>query len=75
MTYNDLDLGGIIPLSDNIIYDAESEDFIITVGNVSIALDSEEFALLVNEITQASKTLEKILMKTPKKITGNQIEN
>ena len=75
MTYNDLDLGGIIPLSDNIIYDAESRDFIITVGNVSIALDSEEFPLLVNEITQASKTLEKILMKKPKKITGNQIEN
>jgi len=75
MTYNDLDLGGIIPLSDNIIYDAESGDFIITVGNVSIALDSEEFPLLVNEITQASKTLEKILMKKPKKITGNQIEN
>lgn len=75
MTYSELDFNGIVPLSDNIIYDSESGDFIITVGNVSIALDSEEFVLLVNEITQASKSLEKILMKKPKKITGSQVEN
>jgi len=75
MTYSDSTLKGITHLSDIIIYDSESEDFIITIGNVSIALDAEEFAALVNEITQASKTLEKILMQQPKKITGDQVEN
>jgi len=75
MTYSDSTLKGITHLSDIIIYDSESEDFIITIGNVSIALDAEEFAALVNEITQASKTLEKILMQQPKEITGDQVEN
>ena len=73
--YNNSGLKGIIPLSDMIIYDSESGDFIITIGNVSIALDSEEFVDVVNEITRASKALEKILIKKPKKITDDQVEN
>ena len=61
---------GKIFLAENIVYDQELNEFIVTIGNVSIVLDFEEFSYLSSEVLNASKKIKSILLQSvrPSKI-------
>lgn len=61
---------GMIFLTENIVYDQELNEFIVTIGNVSIVLDFEEFSYLSSEVLNASKKIKSILLQSvrPSKI-------
>ena len=61
---------GMIFLAENIVYDQELNEFIVTIGNVSIVLDFEEFSYLSSEVLSASKKIKSILLQSvrPSKI-------
>jgi hypothetical protein len=61
---------GMIFLAENIVYDQELNEFIVTIGNVSIVLDFEEFSYLSSEVLNASKKIKSILLQSvrPSKI-------
>jgi hypothetical protein len=64
MNYNKEIPEGMIFLTETIVYDQEINEFIVSIGNVSITLDFEEFALLSSEVLTASKKIKSILLQS-----------
>jgi len=55
---------GMIFLTESIVYDQEMNEFMITIGKVSISLDFEEFSDLSSEVFKASKKIKSILLQS-----------
>ncbi len=64
MNYNKEIPEGMIFLTETIVYDQEINEFIVSIGNVSITLDFEEFSLLSSEVLTASKKIKSILLQS-----------
>lgn len=62
----------MIFLTETVVYDEELNEFIITIGNVTITLDFEEFSLLSSEILTASKKIKSVLLQAVQVSKVNQ---
>lgn len=72
MNYKNEIPDGMIFLTETIVYDQEMNEFMISIGNVSISLDFEEFSFLSSEVFEASKKIKNTLLQSVRPSKNDQ---
>jgi len=72
MNLDNLYANNIYPLSDIIVYDRENDEVIVSIDRVSFVFTVEEFAVITQQFSAASKEMKKILMSKVQKTDKDQ---
>ena len=73
MDYETLASECVIPLTDNIVYDEVMDEVVVRIGRIHVGFTTEEFAIISQEIAQASKLMFKVLLNKVQQSKSEEI--